>query len=160
MRDRKNSNVKQRMRQIKVDINLLPTYMTPTKKSSPHSFLCTVHSCCLTELFRPLDRIGKRPLEPQCVVLMTYEIRGQNVISHGSFLLTHHNGGCCKVIYTKYSKHWPCLEHSICISLGCCCNNLRTTTLKNVNNSKFFFHILFLTYYFLTLGMIESCVCI
>ena len=59
MRDRKNSNVKQRMRQIKVDIHLLPTYMAPTKKSSPHSFLCTVHSCCLTELFRPLDRIWK-----------------------------------------------------------------------------------------------------
>ena len=119
------------------------------QKSSPHSFLCTVHSCCcLTELFRPLDRIRKRPLEPQCVVLMTYEIRGQNVISHGSFLLTHHNGGCCKVIYTKYSKHWPCLEHSICISLGCCCNNLRTTTLKNVNNSKFSFLKLFLTCHF------------
>ena len=80
---------------------------------------------------RPLDRIEKRPPEPLCVVLMTYEIRGQNVISHGSFLLTHHNGGCC-------------------------CSNLRTTTLKNVNNSKFFFHKLFLTNHFIKFGLFEK----
>ena len=42
--DRKNSNVKQRMRQIKVDIHLLLPRLLP--KSSPHSPLCTVHSCC------------------------------------------------------------------------------------------------------------------